>query len=443
MQNTTLICGGNMLEDKLLQLKDDIYKATNIPITFMKNKKKINTKSSDDSMYGTTEPDEEFDDNEEKYKMKEIKSKKEYKTYTWSSNYYYESLLYMYIIQSFIKDKNEDLISSIKKRYKYSIGYNQEIQLISEGSISFIYKNKLYVYISNLGEGYSEIITETGFVDEIVEEIEKLLITMNPWRGKYFEILSVQENRNIGFSFKNPPIKNLNDVILNEKDKNDIYDNSIFHLEKKLGMNGILLYGVQGTGKSAICSAIAYEAMKKRITVFYITDLLNFSILEDFIEKYISPCIMILEDIDSFAQSREYSPNSNISPFLNFMSGISAKNKNIVVIANTNYIDHLDKAINRRPMRFNRLIKFDYPTNENINKLIDIYFKDQSIDKEQIELCYDKKFTGAHIEEILRTCKLLAEKNNKTIKDVFDESVDIIKENFSFDLNTRIRGFDN
>jgi hypothetical protein len=57
-------------------------------------------------------------------------------------------------------------------------------------------------------------------------------------------------------------------------------------------------------------------------------------------------------------------------------------------------------------------------------------------------LCHDKGFTGAHIKEIRRTANLLSKRKGIKVKDVFEESVKVVHQNFSVTINSEI-GFKN
>ena len=107
----------------------------------------------------------------------------------------------------------------------------------------------------------------------------------------------------------------------------------------------------------------------------------------------------------------------------------------MIFIATTNYLDKLDKAVANRPVRFNRKYKIELPTNEQIAQLIELYFN-KEIKELFAEKCFNLSFTGAHIKEIKRTADLKISKNKKlTYKDVFMESLEMVKENFIITLN--------
>jgi transitional endoplasmic reticulum ATPase len=60
-----------------------------------------------------------------------------------------------------------------------------------------------------------------------------------------------------------------------------------------------------------------------------------------------SPCVLILEDLDSLINEK------NRSFFLNQLDGLE-NNDGILVIGTTNHLDHIDPALSTRPSRFDR-----------------------------------------------------------------------------------------
>lgn len=60
-----------------------------------------------------------------------------------------------------------------------------------------------------------------------------------------------------------------------------------------------------------------------------------------------SPCVLILEDLDSLIN------DANRSFFLNQLDGLE-NNDGILVIGSTNHFERLDPAITKRPSRFDR-----------------------------------------------------------------------------------------
>jgi transitional endoplasmic reticulum ATPase len=63
--------------------------------------------------------------------------------------------------------------------------------------------------------------------------------------------------------------------------------------------------------------------------------------------RELSPCVMILEDLDSLIN------NQNRSFFLNQLDGLEG-NDGLLIIGTTNHFDPLDPGLSTRPSRFDR-----------------------------------------------------------------------------------------
>lgn len=63
--------------------------------------------------------------------------------------------------------------------------------------------------------------------------------------------------------------------------------------------------------------------------------------------RQMSPCVVILEDLDSLIN------DSNRSFFLNQLDGLTGNN-GLLIIGTTNHFDRLDPGLSNRPSRFDR-----------------------------------------------------------------------------------------
>jgi transitional endoplasmic reticulum ATPase len=63
--------------------------------------------------------------------------------------------------------------------------------------------------------------------------------------------------------------------------------------------------------------------------------------------RELSPCVVVLEDLDSLIN------DANRSFFLNQMDGLSG-NDGLLVIGTTNHFERLDPGLSSRPSRFDR-----------------------------------------------------------------------------------------
>ncbi len=73
--------------------------------------------------------------------------------------------------------------------------------------------------------------------------------------------------------------------------------------------------------------------------------------------RYMAPCMLILEDIDTIV-----TPSSR-SYFFNEVDGLE-NNDGIFMVASTNHLDQLDPGLSSRPSRFDRKYLFPLPSDE-------------------------------------------------------------------------------
>ncbi len=350
--------------------------------------------------------------------------------YTWSGLFEYAHLVNCFVIQRFIRQIQEDmLVLRRETSTEFTYDYQKKSSILIDGSVTFTYRGKVYVYAVSTERGFSSnTLTGTGDISELVEKINHEIRWHNPLRNRHVQIIPTRH----GYEcfFKKAPTISLSDVIIDDSIKEDILDQTILHFETIEGNNGIILHGKPGTGKSLCCQAIISEALKRGYSTCFLTSAAHYSLLNEFLSTYFAPCIVVLEDLDSFGESRSYSRNPDLSDFLQFLSGLSESDEKIVFIGTTNHIEFLDDAIADRPVRFNRKYKFDLPSPKEINRLVDLYFKDEVLSDAQKALCYNKGFTGSHIKEVQRTAKILMRKRNASLSDVFQEAVQIVSQNF-------------
>ena len=342
-----------------------------------------------------------------------------------SSNYSYEII--NYVIHNWINENCSDSIKLSCNKSEFQYDYDKKVNIVNNGDVSFVFKNNIY-YIKYDIRTWSHKIVGNTPIFEVYEGIQNALETKNPLKRKHIQL--VQTSSGFGAIFKKVPNVSFDEVIMNEKLKEDIYDNSIFQLKNLQENNGIILHGIPGTGKSFACQAIVNEAIKEGFSTCFLTSGVNYTGLNQFVEKFLSPCIIIFEDMDSFGRSREDGENPELADFLQFLSGLSESKKPMIFIGTTNYLNMLDDAIANRPVRFNRKFKFELPNPKEIDQLIDLYFGKNTIQTEQKVICHNKNFTGSHLKEINRTAKLLSLKRKDLIQNVFSDAVELILSNF-------------
>jgi len=255
----------------------------------------------------------------------------------------------------------------------------------------------------------------------------------NFYKGKCLKV-----GPGLTFQFAKTPNETLAGVILKPKLKEEFKLNVMdFLMEPRLHnvvkKRSVLLHGDPGLGKTSLVSAAFNMLTSNNITCIYISDESCFRGKEasvdqlfTFVNQYLTPALIVLEDIDLIAYDRRVGISETIGPLLSSLSGIEPYELPIVIVATTNRFDVLDKAI-VRPCRFDRRLRFEYPTKEELNQLfkkfVGVEMPSNAKDLTQL--------TGAHVSEIADTAKLLAAKHNSNgITKYVESAVEIVKENF-------------
>jgi ATP-dependent 26S proteasome regulatory subunit len=236
------------------------------------------------------------------------------------------------------------------------------------------------------------------------------------------------------------------DIFLPEELKNNIkgtiegFLNSkhIYEEQNIAWKRGLLLYGVQGNGKSSLIRTIISNYDFKPITVLPSA---NDDAMRDafaYAEAQ-NPALLFFEDLDSLLQ------NINISLFLNLMDGIATKN-GILIVATANDISHFPDNIKDRPSRFDRKFEIPLPDETMSKKYFKKWFgktiSDKEIDKLSI-FTFKNKFSYAYIKELYISSVYISIANNRqkpTLADVNVAMTQLIADKFS--RNKKIVGID-
>jgi len=203
---------------------------------------------------------------------------------------------------------------------------------------------------------------------------------------------------------------------------------AIYNKFKSVYKRGILLYGMQGCGKSSIILLLVKQLIEDyNGLVFFIS---NHEELEGFITtilpdiKDIEPnrkIIVVLEDIDTFLT--DYS--SEVTRLLNFLDG-AISTSGIVTIATTNYPEKLQERIVNRPSRFDRRYEVGKP-DEKVRR----YFLTNKLSEGDISLTEEEMiriikdtdgFTIDHLKEYLTSVYVLNYTHEDAIREITEIS---------------------
>lgn len=345
-------------------------------------------------------------------------------TYVWSGGGNFQSTLRGYCIEAFVRRHADSRMECfVKGRTQFMNAAGRRIPVITEGLLVFTYRGNLCLLeVSEPFHGTIHTLRSGADTTPVVQAIESFIRDENPIRGRFLQITPTSDGITTDFR-ENPEIRR-EDVIADTVLIDDLYDNTLVTLRDLKESNGIIIHGRPGVGKSLCCNLAARWMLEAGYTVVYLDTRVPFGEFDAFIQQFCAPCMIILEDIDAFAEDRlRGRPQSSLSDFLQFMNGLAKREHPIIVLATTNHLDLLDEAIRNRPARFNRIYRMEDPDNGAIDRLLERYFGSQALSEEQRMLCHNRNLRGAHIQEIHRTARMIAHKLNGRPVDAFESAV--------------------
>ncbi len=207
---------------------------------------------------------------------------------------------------------------------------------------------------------------------------------------------------------------------------------------------GALLVGPPGTGKTLLAKAVAGEA---GVPFFSMSG-------SDFVEMFVgvgasrvrdlfrqakekSPCIIFIDEIDAVGRARSNHASmggndereNTLNALLTEMDGFGT-NSGVIILAATNRVDMLDKAL-LRAGRFDRQIHVDLPDLQERKEIFKVHLRPVKTD-ESLDIDYLARqtpgFSGADIANVCNEAALIAARHNsRTVgKDDFLSAVDRI-----------------
>ena len=192
---------------------------------------------------------------------------------------------------------------------------------------------------------------------------------------------------------------------------------------------GALLVGPPGTGKTLLAKAVAGEA---HVPFFSMAG-------SDFVEMFVgvgasrvrdlfeqakkkAPCIIFIDEIDAVGRARGKNPSmggndereNTLNQLLTEMDGFGS-NSGVIILAATNRVDVLDKAL-LRAGRFDRQIYVDLPDLNDRIEIFNVHLRplkmDDSVDVELLAR-QTPGFSGADIANVCNEAALIAARHNK------------------------------
>jgi len=186
--------------------------------------------------------------------------------------------------------------------------------------------------------------------------IRNSLKECNYYEGKVFD----QNGK-----FLNLPDVSFDDIYLDETLRQEIKTNVIDYLDKKLleikrkngipTKRGVVFTGDPGTGKTFLSRVLAKTLNTTFIVVTEVHHAEDIQGVFNLAKKF-ERVVILFEDIDIYVKSRHLT-NSLLPTLLNLLDGVEVNNHTIV-LCTTNNVEVMDKAMNDRPGRFDRILRF-------------------------------------------------------------------------------------
>ena len=194
---------------------------------------------------------------------------------------------------------------------------------------------------------------------------------------------------------------------------------------------GALLVGPPGTGKTLLAKAVAGEA---GVPFFSMSG-------SDFVEMFVgvgasrvrdtfrqakekSPCIIFIDEIDAVGRARSKNPSmggndereNTLNALLTEMDGFGT-NSGVIILAATNRVDMLDKAL-LRAGRFDRQIHVDLPDLTERKEIFQVHLKpikvEESLDIDMLAR-QTPGFSGADIANVCNEAALIAARHDSKV----------------------------
>ncbi|KAF7291057.1 ATP-dependent Zn protease [Mycena chlorophos] len=182
-----------------------------------------------------------------------------------------------------------------------------------------------------------------------------------------------------------------NDVILKDEFKTalkkDVYgfftSEPVYRRYAIPWKRGLIMYGPPGNGKTISIKVIMKTCEALGFAPLYVKSFQSYkgeegAMLDVFNKaRSLSPCVVVLEDLDALINDR------NRSFFLNQLDGLQG-NDGLLVIGTTNHFERLDPGLSTRPSRFDRKYLFDDPDRDE-RALYAQYWQDKLADNDEID----------------------------------------------------------
>lgn len=220
---------------------------------------------------------------------------------------------------------------------------------------------------------------------QLFDELEKLVKRATSYRGKVISLEQTDDYSGHAGSVRVHKLRSVSrdELILPLKTLQLLERNVSEFIKqraqlRKLGMplkKGLLFYGQPGTGKTHTIHYLASQ-LPDHTTLLITAE--QVGLLDHYFQlaRFLQPSIVVIEDVDLIARSRESMGSaceeSLLNKLLNEMDGLR-EDAEVIFVLTTNRPQQLEAAIASRPGRIDQAIEFPLPDAAGRKELVNLY----------------------------------------------------------------------
>jgi hypothetical protein len=251
---------------------------------------------------------------------------------------------------------------------------------------------------------------------KLFDELEKLVRRASSYRGKVISLEQADDYSGHLGSVRVHKLRAVSreELILPAKTLQLLERNVAGFIEqrsqlRKLGMpvkKGLLFYGPPGTGKTHTIHYLASQ-LPDHTTLLITAE--QVGLLDHYFQlaRFLQPAIVVIEDVDLIARSRENMggpcEESLLNKLLNEMDGLR-EDAEVIFVLTTNRPQHLEAAIASRPGRIDQAIEFPLPDAAGRKQLVQLYACGLQLPDSVVQeiVRRTENASGAFIKELMR-----------------------------------------